>query len=450
MLIKRETFSRRRLLRGSLQGAAVTVALPYLDIFLNDSGTALAATGQPLPSRFGTWFWGLGVDPVPFTPKMPGAMNELPPQLAPLAKVKDYLNVFTNYNVLTDGRPNLCHYTGWVALRTGAAPGGRGQLGGQSLDVAIADVIGGGSRFRMLNMAATGVPRDSYSFRSADAVNPPEVSAVELYQKIFGAEFQDPNSPNFTPDPKLMVRKSVLSGVSDQRAEFEKGLGAADKARLDQYYTSVRELEGRLELQLQKPPAAPDCEVPGAAPKEVPVGLDVELVAARHRAMTDLLAMALVCNQTKVFNMVYSDSGSSLARKGVDKTHHIVTHEEPVDPTLGYQPTASKFVGEAMKEWGYFVEKLAGTTEGAGSLLDNTLVYAHTDCQVAKVHSIDGIPMMTAGRAGGRIKSGLHIDGKGQPGTRLGFTLQRLYGLPVASWGSQSMEASQEIGDIAA
>ncbi|MDB5819221.1 MAG: hypothetical protein JWQ11_2861 [Rhizobacter sp.] len=448
MLIKSDNFSRRRLLRGSLQGAAVAVALPYLDIFLNDSGTAFAATGQALPTRFGTWFWGLGVDPVPFTPKTIGAMAELPPQLAPLAKVKDYLNVFTNYNVLTDGRPNLCHYTGWVALRTGSAPGGRGLLPGQSLDVAIADVIGGGSRFRMLNMAATGVPRDSYSFRSGDAVNPPEISAVELYQKLFGVEFQDPNSPNFTPDPRLMVRKSVLSGVGEQRADFEKGLGAADKARLDQYYTSVRELESRLELQLQKPPAAPDCKLPTAAPKEVPVGLDVELVSARHRAMTDLLAMALICNQTKVFNMVYSDSGSSLARKGVDKTHHIVTHEEPVDPVLGYQPTASKFVGEAMKEWGYFVEKLATSQEGAGSLLDNTLVYAHTDCQIAKVHSIDGIPMMTAGRAGGRIKSGLHIDGKGQAGTRLGLTLQRAYGLPVASWGTQSMEASQEIGDI--
>ena len=57
---------------------------------------------------------------------------------------------------------------------------------------------------------------------------------------------------------------------------------------------------------------------------------------------------------------------------------------------------------------------------------------------------------MTAGRAGGKVKSGLHIDGKGQAGTRLGFTLQRLYGIPAASWGSQSMEASQEIGEIIA
>jgi hypothetical protein len=448
VLLKTKPIDRRRLLRGTLNGAAVAVALPLLDIFLDANGEALAATGERLPVRFGTWFWGLGVDPAPFTPKTVGAMAEVPPQLAPLARVREYLNVFTNFNVLTDGRPNLCHYSGWVALRTGTAPGAREQLPGQSLDMAVGDVIGGGSRFRMLNMAATGAPRDSYSFRSGDAVNPPEISAVDLYHKIFGPEFQDPNSPNFTPDTNLMVRKSVLSAVSEQRAEFARGLGAADQARLDQYYTSVRDLEGRLELQLQKPPPAPDCKRPTAAPKEMPVGLDIELVAARHRAMTDLLAMALVCNQTKVFNMVYSNSASSLSRKGVDKTHHIVTHEEPVDPTLGFQPTASKFVGEAMKEWGYFVEKLAASPEGAGTLLDNCLVYAHTDCQVAKVHSIDGIPMMTAGRAGGRVKSGLHVDGKGQPGTRLGFTLQRVFGVPAANWGTQSMEASQEIGEI--
>src|SRR5439155_19682698 len=187
-----------------------------------------------------------------------------------------------------------------------------------------------------VNLAATGAACDSYSFRSAGAVNPPDISAVELYRKIFGADFHDPNSPNFTPDPKLMVRKSVLSGVSDQRQEFERSLGAADRQRLEQYFTSIRELENRLELQLQKPPAAPNCKKPGEA-KETTVGTDVKLVSARHRAMTDLLAMALVCNQTKVFNMVYSDSASSLTRKGLDKTHHIITHEEPVDPQKGYQ-----------------------------------------------------------------------------------------------------------------
>jgi hypothetical protein len=453
MLIKTNPVDRRRMLRGMLNGAAVTVSLPFLDIFLNENGTALAATGPgggtPLPSRFGTWFWGLGVDPNIFTPSSVGALKDLPLQLQPIDKVKQYVNVLTNFDVLTDGSPNLCHYTGWVALRTGATPPARGILPGASLDTAIADVIGGGTRFKSLQMAATGGPRDTYSFRSADAINPPEISAVELYRKIFGPDFQDPNSGSFTPDPRIMTRQSVLSAVSAKRQDFERNLGAADKARLDQYYTSIREVENRLALQLEKPPAAPTCSKPGE-PKEMPAGLDVGLVSARHRAMTDLLAMALVCNQTKVFNMVYSDSGSSLVRQGLEKSHHAYTHEEPVDQATGRQPHSAEFVGNAMTEWGYFVEKLAATPEGDGNLLDRSLIYAHSDCQVAKVHSLTSVPMFTAGKLNGKVKAGQHIDGNAQAATRVGLTVQRLMGVPAGSWGAKSMATTQDIGEIIA
>jgi hypothetical protein len=440
--------SRRRVLRGMLNGAAVTVSLPLLETFMNGNGTAMADTGQPLPARFGTWFWGLGINANIFTPKTVGANYELPTQMQPLEKVRQHLNVFTNYNVLTDGRPNLCHYTGWVALRCGSAPAGRGQLPGQSLDVAIADAIGGGTRFRSICLTATGAPRDSYSFLSADAINPPDISPLEFYQKIFGSEFQDPNSPVFKPDPSIMMRRSVLSGVSDQRKAFERDLGTADRTRLDQYYTSIRDLENRLQLQLQKPPPAPSCKVPPRQPAELPIGTDVELVSSRHRAMADLLVMALACNQTKVFNLVYSDSASSLTRKGLDKTHHIVTHEEVVDSEKGYQIEACRFVGDAFKEFAYFVDKLATLPEGDGSLLDHCLVYAHSDCALAKTHSIDGIPMFTAGSLNGSVRTGLHIDGKGEPGTRLGYTVQRLMGLPITSWGQGSMQATREISEI--
>ncbi len=448
MLIKSGPgFSRRRILKGLLNGGAVAVSLPLLDVFLNENGTAMAA-GAPLPARFGTWFWGLGVDSEIFVPKTFGADYVLPQQMKPLEKVRRHINLFSNYNVFTDGKPNLCHYTGWVALRCGHVPANKTSLPGESLDVAVSDAIGAGARFRSLTLASTGQPRDSYSFRSADAVNPPETSAVDFYRKIFGPEFQDPNSPTFTPDARTMVRKSVLSSVREESKSLEQGLGAADKIRLDQYFTSIRELETRLELQLQKPPPAPNCKIPGKAPDETPVGLDVELVTARHRAMSDMLVMALSCNQTKVFNMVYSDSASSLVRNGSERTHHILTHEEPIDPKLGVQPNSSWFVNRAIESWAYFVEAMAATPEGDGSLLDHSLVYAHTDCQFAKVHSLESIPMFTAGTLNGRVKTGLHIDGKEQAATALGFTCQRLMGVPASSWGTQSMEASREIGEM--
>src|SRR6201988_3995325 len=155
MLIKTTPANRRRVLKGLLGGGAVTVSLPLLDLFLNDGGTAMAA-GAPLPARFGTWFWGLGMNSEVFTPKTFGADWQLTEQLKALDKVKPYLNVYSNYDVLTDGKSNLCHYTGWVALRTGSTPGNRTVLPGQSLDVAISDTIGGGTRFRSISLAATG------------------------------------------------------------------------------------------------------------------------------------------------------------------------------------------------------------------------------------------------------------------------------------------------------
>jgi hypothetical protein len=81
-------------------------------------------------------------------------------------------------------------------------------------------------------------------------------------------------------------------------------------------------------------------------------------------------------------------------------------------------------------------------------LLDRSLIYAHSDTEYAKVHSLDGIPMMTAGRANGRVKTGLHIDGQGDPATRLGYTLQRVMGLQSSSWGTGSMNTNKEIGEI--
>src|SRR6201998_3354584 len=116
MLIKTHSASRRRVLQGLLGGGAVRVSLPLLALFLNDGGTAMAA-GAPLPARFGTWFWGLGMNTEVFTPKTFGAKWETTEQLKPLENVKQHLNLFSNYNVLTDGKSNLCHYTGWVGLR---------------------------------------------------------------------------------------------------------------------------------------------------------------------------------------------------------------------------------------------------------------------------------------------------------------------------------------------
>jgi len=442
--------SRRRVLKGMLGGAGVYVGLPLLESFLNDAGTAYAS-GAPLPLRFGSWTWGLGMDEPIFVPKKTGPNFDLPPELEALEPIQKHINLFTNFDVFKDAAPNFCHHTGWVILRSGMAPmtSDTSGLPGETIDVTVAKTYGNATRFRNLAANATGDVRDSFSYANGSTVNTPHWSPEQLYHTLFGPGFQNPNAPNFEVDPRVMVRKSVLSAVQDDAKSLLKVVSASDKQRLDQYFTGLRDLERRLELRMTKPEPREACVVP-EKPDELPVGLEADLVSQRHRLMTDMMLMAVACDQVRVFNIFYAAAFASTVRPGYEKPHHTATHEEPVDPELGYQPNCSWFVRRAMEEWEYFVRALESIPEGDGTMLDNVLVYGTTDQSLAKTHSIKGIPMFTAGRAQGRMKTGLHIDGGGTPNTRLGYTIMKSLGLDIDSWGTQSNKTSQEIGEILA
>ena len=446
------TTRRGFLLRGILGGGAVTLGLPLLDAFLDNSGTAFAATlgGGRLPVRFGTWFWGCGMIPDRWQPKSMGADYDLPPQLAPIAAVKQHVSVLTGFDVMLDGKGNLPHLSGNTAVRTGAPADDWLAIRAPTLDVLIGDAIGGGSFFRSLDLSADGNARTSYSFRDGRSMNAATPSPVEFYRKIFGPDFNDPNKADFKPDPRIMVRRSVLSGVTEQRRALEANLGATDKARLDQYFTSVREMEGKLALQLQKPPPAEACVVPAEAPAMSGDITDVQQRKINHKLMAQMLAMALACNQTRVFNMNFSTAASDLRQAGQTTGYHQNTHEEMIDRAIGYQPTVDFFATRSMEAWADFVSALAAIKEGDGTLLDNTLVFAHSDVSYAKNHDVLGIPVMLAGRAGGKVKSGIHVHGNGESISRVGLTLQQVMGISVDSWGMDAMNTKRPIGEILA
>jgi hypothetical protein len=104
-----------------LNGTAVTVALPLLNCFLNGNGNAMAS-GAPIPVRFGTWGWGLGMNSEIFVPNKTGADFDLPEEISALSAVRKHINLITNTTAFRDSYQNLCHYSGWVIARTGAAP----------------------------------------------------------------------------------------------------------------------------------------------------------------------------------------------------------------------------------------------------------------------------------------------------------------------------------------
>ncbi len=439
--------TRRSVLRGIVGGTAVNIALPMLNCFLNDNGTALAS-GAPLPVRFGTWGWGLGMNTGIFVPKKYGTDFDLPEEISALAPVRQHINLITNTQAFRDNYQNLCHYTGWVIARTGSAPKDTRDIPGETIDVTIANQIGGTTRFKSLTATATGDVRNTYSYENSNTPNAPEWSPLQFYTRLFGPEFPDPNAATFTPDPRIMVRRSVLSGVMDETKGLMKQVGSDDRARLDQYFTGLRHLEQQFQQRLEKPQPIAACVVPKGIDVDPAMGQEQAMVTERHRMMTELLVMALACDQTRVFNMAYTNANSSTIKPGYEKPHHTTTHEEPLDNALGYQPTASWFTRRAMESWATFVDAFTRVREGDGTLLDNVFIYGTTDHGYARTHSLDQIPVFTAGRAGRKVKTGLHIDGKGMAGTRVGYTALKLMGVDKSSWGVNSNNTSQEVSEI--
>lgn len=444
----KKEFNRRRFLQGVCRGSAVAVGLPLLDLFLNENGNALAS-GAPMPVRFGTWFWGCGMNIDRFVPQTIGANYDLPPELQAIKAHRNEVSVLSGFNTFLDGAQNFCHYSGQFSILSGSAPLSKEKLEAPTFDTAIAQQIGRNSRFRSIEVSATGNPRDSHSRPSATIINPSEVSPVALYQRIFGHEFQDPNNASFKPDPEVMVRQSVLSAVSEEYKALEKTLGQADRQRMEQYFTSLRQTENRLALMLEKPVAAEACVIP-SMPEEMPPSSDVITAAHNHKLFAELLAMAMACNQTRVVNVLFSNSFSTLRKPGTTVTHHNITHEEPIDPDLGYQPQAAYFVEKSIEAWAEFLTVMKSIPEGDGTLLDNSLMMALSDTQFAKIHSLNSIPIMVAGKAGGKLRSGLHVVGNGDPVTRVGLTIQQLMGLNIDSFGSKSMHTQKPITEIMA
>jgi len=439
--------NRRSFLRGTVQGGLVAVGLPFLDCFLNESGTALAS-GAPLPLRFGTWFWGLGHTPGRGI-SAEGAPNiHFLEETQPLVPHQNDINYFSTFNTPLDGKPSAVHFTGWVGAKTGNVPRTFGDTPLPTLDVIIADKIANDTRFRSLDLSSTGSPRDSYTFRNATSRNAADVSPLAFYQRVFGAGFVDPNQADFKPAPSVMVRDSVLSAVHEESKDFAKTLGAADKARMDEYFTSIRQLEQQLTLQMQRPDVSKACAIPTPPPEEETLGIEIDVAQTNHKLLTEILVMALACNQTRIFNMLYSQALSLLRRRGESFTHHTLTHEEPIDQSLGYQREVAELHVVSMQALATFIQAFRNVREGDGTLLDNSLIFASSDTGNSRIHSVDNIPVMTIGNAGGRLKTGNHIVGNGDPISRIGLTTMQVMGINIGRWGTGSMETTKTISEI--
>ena len=449
---------RRTFLHGMLKGSAVAVALPLLDVFLDPHGESIAAPGpgvirnsrsDGLPVCFGTWYWPLGLSWRLWEPKEIGANFKLNDHLKPLAPIMGKFNIFSGSQAMMDGKTNIVHYSPVQAAYTGTVSiAETPDTYGRSLDQDIAEFFGPvGVVFPSITTTADGIGRASWSSPGpSTGMNPPEVSPLTLYLKMFGPSFVDPNAAVFHPNPTVMIRESVLSAFSDDRQALMKLLPPSDRARLDAHFTAVRDLENQLQAQLQKPKPLPSCVKPDAPQDHV--STDIVDVARTHHLFVQLQAHAFSCGLTRVWNASVTTQQTATHKAGDPRGNHEHTHEDAVDPELKYQPIVKWFCDQYMTMFADLVQALDSVKEGKGTLLDRTLIMGVTDHGSARSHSITEIPLMTAGFANGRVRNGLHVSAPGDTVCRLGLTCQQALGMPIATWGTLSNATSKPYSEI--
>ncbi|MFT6629518.1 MAG: hypothetical protein ACJA1R_002795 [Flavobacteriales bacterium] len=438
--------SRRRFLRGMMHGTAAALALPFFEMSVGATGRAMAM-GDGFPKRFGLFFWGNGVLPERWVPSiMDGEGNwTLSEQLEGLASIKDSLAVITGTEVKVENIEP--HHSGAAGILSGVPldfrPSGDWNLAGPSIDQIIAGEIGRDTRFRSVEFGAK--PAGGYSTTESLATNPPEQNPWALYNRIFGGDFREPGDTS-EPDPRLLLRRSVLDGVASDINAFERELGATDRARLDQHLTSVRELELRLERLAEDPITLAACTRPGQPLPEYPDLDGRPQLAAANRAMCDVMALAFACDQTRVFSNFITHPVNNLLLGDATSGHHQLTHDEPGD-----QPQVNAITKLLMEEYKYLVEALRGIPEGDGTVLDNCAILGTSDISYGRNHGLDEFPLLIAGSAGGRLKQNVHYrsETKQNAGDVI-LTLMRSLDMLAPSYGAGSALAERGFADLEA
>lgn len=427
--------NRRTMLKGILGGGLVTIGLPRLEAFAADG----------FPKRFGVFFWGNGNIPDRWVPNDEGADWTPSEQLEPLADIKNKVTVVSGTAAtLTHRSP---HGTGAAATLSGAPliiTGRDKTFSSPSIDQLLAKQIGRDTRFGSLELGVR--PGAGMSYNGPGSRNPAESSPARLFDRLFNPEngFRAPGS-TVPVDPKLRWRRSVLDAVLGHAQQLESQLGAADKARLDQHMTGIRELELRIARLEEDPPSLEACVPPTEVPADIPDVNGRPALSEISAAMVELLAMALACDQTRVFTYVFSDPLSDVLYGDAPAGHHQLTHDEP-----GNQPIVHGITRFIMGEYGRLLKRLDEIPEGDGTLLDHCAILATSEVSFGREHSIEEMPILIGGSACGAVTSGHHIRTAGTPVGRVGFSLMQAMDAPVAEFGEGMGRATDTIAGLLA
>lgn len=397
--------------RTMLQGMGAAIALPWLEAM--DPIYSWAQAGRRLPVRMAFLYVPNGKHMPDWTPANEGALGELPSILQPLAGIKNDLTVISGLTA-DKARPHGDgggdHARAMAAFLTGAQPrktDGSDIRVGVSVDQVAAGRLADRTRLASLEIgcdpsAMAGncdsgyscVYSSTISWRSATTPMPKMVNPRLIFDRLFSAAA---GGDRARQDAR---RRSILDFVREETVRLQSSLGANDRRKLDEYFTSIRDIEQRIERAARMPaPAAPNMTLPQGVPSDYTEHL---------RLLGDLFVLAFATDSTRVATFVFANEGSNRTYSaiGVREGHHELSHHENNPAKQAKVRQINTF---HTTQLAYILGKLKETREGDGSLLDNCMIVYGSGNSDGNRHNHDDLPILVAGKGGGSIRSGRHI-----------------------------------------
>jgi len=375
--------------RAFLRCAGVAMALPWLDAFAPRRAFADIAAPR---RRMICICTPLGLHPPDFFPEKPGKDYALSPYLEVL---KDLRNDFTVVSGLAHAgmSPGFAHQAS-ASFLTGAPGAGRpGFRNSISLDQFAAEKIGGHTRFASLALTAEGA---GLSWTRTGALVPAAISPAKVFAKLFLDGNPDEVKAQVT---RLADGRSILDDVRDQAKSVRSGLGAEDRDKLDEYITSVRELEQRLARD-ETWAKTPKPKVGVAPPQDIVNAADL---IGRSRLLFDLTHLALQTDSTRLVTIMLAGTTFVPPIPGVTLGHHDLSHHGKDAGKLAQLKVVEI---ETMKTLRDLLTKLKQSKEDGSTLLDRTTVFLGSNLGDGSSHSVRNLPVLLAG---GGFRHGKHL-----------------------------------------
>jgi hypothetical protein len=440
--------------RTLLKGVGVTMALPWLESLSGWGGESPAGATPAAPQRFAALFMGNGVSPPNWGAKGSGADMELSKSLEPLSALRPRLNVVSGlFNKHATGVGIHPGQTGNI-LSGAALQKGAVLRGGVSMDQVLAahfeEETAQPSLVLGCEQPITGYHETNFSMAYSSHISWQDANSpvpMEVYPSLaFDSLFDNQGSRRTL---------SILDRVKDQAAALNQQVSSADRAKLDEYLTSVREVEKRVECTradkdraddrardrgrpLTPTPLPPGERGRGEGMRRPDDGLP-EDIREHMRLMCDIVAIAFQTDKTRVATLLLCRDLSGLFYPFLDvrTAHHPTSHEDQSD---AYERVTRYYVGQLA----YLAGRLAAMPEGDATVLDNSCLMFISNMWSGSRHDSSKVPVLLVGGLGGALAGGRVLDYTGR-----GDEDRKLCGLYLSLMNRMGVKADR-FGDAAA